>query len=663
MPRTRRIRTSTAALLLTGTLLFPLVPAAATPSLPPDGGASAAQWQGDARAYSNIAATEDVDITMSDGTLLRATVYRPTDAHGNPIAEPLPVVLNLTPYTRLVNTLVDAITEHPQLRPLLDSVIADANVWGEPFDGIHELAQAIPGGGARVLGVNRDLVRSGYVQVIVDVRGTGYSHGTWDVLQAREQKDSVEILQWASEQPWSNGATAMAGISYSAINSLQAASHRPPSLKAVFAVEPAEDLAHDIVMTGGAGGVGFMPLWIGLVNGLKFLPSLEALLAGNFDPAWLADRLADPLVMGEELLEAALFADGIAAHDGPFYAGINPNIENIAVPTFVVGAYHDIFARGQVRIYDRLQLPASQKKLLMGQNFHINPGYRTGGAGQPPTLDVLERTWFDRWVRGVPNGIESYGPIVSDQMGGDWTVTSAIPRAGSEPRKLHLHSTASGTASHALHDGSLRPEPSGPARLSVGPGVQNVCSRDAAVGTAGIVAILGAQCTRDNRFAETEALTFTSEPYAHRLEVSGPMNLRLVTTTDLPEGMWHVTVQDVSPDGLSTTVNSGGLLSSRRAIDASRSTTTATGDYLDAVHPLTRDSVLSVVPGERTVLDIDLRHTDFVLKPGHRLRVTVAAGNPVRYLPLIPSLAATGLQPQHVELDPGQPSWLMFTAK
>ncbi|AEF38959.1 CocE/NonD family hydrolase [Hoyosella subflava] len=655
----------TAGLLLTAALLIPIAPANAQQNLPPDGGTVGERWSqavDSAPQYPSIAVEEDVPIIMSDGVTLRATIYRPADAAGQPVREPLPVVLNLTPYTRLVNTLVDAITEHPELGPLLQTVVRDANLTGTPFDGVEEIAKVLLGGGPRLLGVNRDLIQNGYTQVVVDVRGTGYSQGVWDVLQAREQQDSVEILDWISNQAWSDGSAAMAGISYSAINSLQAASHRPPSLKAVFAVEPAEDLAHDIVMTGGAGGIGFMPLWLTLVNTLKFLPSLDALLTGEFDPAWLADRMAEPFVMGEEFVEGAFFAEGVAAHDGPFFWGLNPQIERIDVPTFVFGAYQDIFARGQVRIYDRLQLPVTEKKLVMGENYHVNPGWRMGGPGQPPRLDVLERAWFDRWVRGVPNGIENYGPIVSDQMGSGWTVSSSIPRPGSEYRKLYLDAAPSGTAAHAVHDGSLNDQPGAPARLSVAPGIENVCSRDAAQGTAGLFAIFGSQCTRDGRTAERDAVTFTTAPIAEATQISGPMNLRLVTRHDMPEGFWHVTVSDVAPDGTSTTVTSGGLLASRRAIDAARSQTTPDGDYIDAVHPLTRESVLPVTPGEPTVLDIDLRHTDALLKAGHRLRVSVSASSIVRYIPLIPDLVATGLAPQHIEIDPAAPSWLLFTA-
>ncbi|MCW4351865.1 CocE/NonD family hydrolase [Hoyosella sp. YIM 151337] len=654
------------ALLLIVALLIPVVPAQAQPAMPADGGRAGAEWGSTTDAapmYPSIVAQEDVPITMSDGVTIRATVYRPADASGQPINEPLPVVVNLTPYTRLVNTLVDAISEHPELGPLLQAVVRDADLTGTPFDGVEEVASVLLGGGARLLGINRNLIQNGYVQVVADVRGTGYSQGVWQVLQAREQQDSVEILDWISAQEWSNGDAAIAGISYSAINGLQAASHRPPSLKAVFAVEPAEDLAHDIVMTGGAGGIGFMPLWLTLVNTLKFLPSLEALLTGQFDPAWLADRMAEPYVLGEEFLEATFLAEGIAAYDGPFFAGINPQVERIQVPTFVFGSYQDIFARGQVRIFDRLQLPPTHKKLVMGENYHANPGWRMGEAGQPPRLDVLARAWFDRWVRGVPNGIDNYGPVVSDQMGGGWVTTTSIPHPGSEYRKLFLDAAPSGSAGHSAHDGSLRETASGQARLSVAPGVENVCSRDSALGTAGLLALLGSQCTRDGRTAERDAVTFTTAPVAQPTQISGPMNLRLVTRHDAPEGFWHVTVSDVAPDGTSTTVTSGGLVSSRRAIDQARSTTTPDGDYIDAVHPLTRESRLPVVPGERTVLDIDLRHTDALLKPGHRLRVSVFASSLVRYIPLIPDLAATGLRPQHIDLDPAEPSWLLFTEK
>src|SRR5690606_34392732 len=74
----------------------------------PTGGASGASWQSlvDAPdAYPNTAVEWDVPITLSDGTVLRANVFRPAHADGTPIDEPTPVVLGLTPYTKLLSTL------------------------------------------------------------------------------------------------------------------------------------------------------------------------------------------------------------------------------------------------------------------------------------------------------------------------------------------------------------------------------------------------------------------------------------------------------------------------------------------------------------------------------------------------------------------------------
>ena len=65
-----------------------------------------------------------------------------------------------------------------------------------------------------VFGINRNLVRSGYVQVL-DVRGTGASQGKWQILGMREQKDSLELIDWVTTQKWCNGRVGMAGWSYS----------------------------------------------------------------------------------------------------------------------------------------------------------------------------------------------------------------------------------------------------------------------------------------------------------------------------------------------------------------------------------------------------------------------------------------------------------------
>ncbi|SIC28674.1 putative peptidase [Mycobacteroides abscessus subsp. abscessus] len=68
----------------------------------------AEQWTATADGpgrYPRVSFTPNVSIALSDGTVLKAQVFRPADADGTPVAERLPVLLNLTPYNKSVTHL------------------------------------------------------------------------------------------------------------------------------------------------------------------------------------------------------------------------------------------------------------------------------------------------------------------------------------------------------------------------------------------------------------------------------------------------------------------------------------------------------------------------------------------------------------------------------
>ncbi|QHE67849.1 CocE/NonD family hydrolase [Rhodococcus sp. WAY2] len=643
---------------------------APTASADPTGGPAAAQWLAavDAPpAYPVIAIDWDVPITMSDGTVLKANVYRPADAAGIPVDTKMPSVLNVTPYTKLIGNVVDSVLAVPGLEDTVVDLVNSYNLAGTPFDGITEAAKVLSGGGMRVFGVNRDLVQNGYTQVVVDARGTGFSQGEWQALGPVEQRDSVEVIDWISKQSWSDGRVGMGGVSYSGINSLQAAGHQPPALKAIFPTEPGNDLLRDIVGTGAGLGVGFMPLWLSLVNGLKFVPDVQALAQGRFDQTWLQARLRDPLTLFPALLEA-MTAPTVndldpgtlrVAQDGEFYEERKARVDNIEVPTMLYGAWHDIFANSEPRVYNEIPLPAGEKQLIMSDAYHINFGGGFGEPGAPPRLDVLERAWYDKWLKGVDNGIDGYGPVTLYQQGNGWTTTDSFPRAGVDYQRMYLSNAPSGTAGHAAHDGSLvAAQPADSANLTVAPGLRALCSRDGAQGTAGAAVIFGSACTKDSRFNEAEGLTFTSAPVTRPTELSGPVNLHLETVLDATDGFWAVTLNDVAPDGTSTTLTNGALTASMRAVDDAQSTKSPNGDYTEPHHHLTVAARQPLVPGEITPVDINFVPTDAVLAPGHRLRVDVYASSFPRYLPLGPMLADSQLKPQHVRLSPDRPSFV-----
>lgn len=646
-----------------------LLSAPAAAGADPTGGDSGARWTATHDGpplFPNVHVDWDVPITMSDGITLKANVYRPANASGAPVDTPFPTIVNLTPYTKLGTAVADAALSIPVLSDLAVDLANNLSLTGTPFSGLTDLTQAIAGGVLQTFAVDRKLIQSGYTQVIVDVRGTGFSQGTWQVLQPREQQDSLEVIDWAAKQPWSNGKVGMTGLSYSAINIVQAAALRPPALQAIFLDEPSADPLRDLIAPGGAIGIGFLPFWLAAVNGGKWLPNVQSMLTGNFDGKWLADRIADPLTYVPLMLQALTApttADippqlsDVLNDQSDLRKGIEPDTSNIAVPAFVIGGWHDVFTNSEPRIYDAIPLPTSRKKLVMGDTYHLSPGSGFGNPGHPPRLDVLQRAWFDKWLKGIDNGIDAYGPVILEQQGGGWSSNQEFPRTGMTYRRMYLDAAPSGSAPLSVHDGSLTSEASRPGRLTVGPGVMSLCSRDSAQVTTGITSVLD-MCGKDSRVSELNALTFTSAPVDRATTISGPVNLHLNTILDAPEGYWSATLNDVAPDGTSTVLTSGQLTASLRAIDDARSGKSPNGDYTDPRYYLSLDKRQPHTPGQPTALDIGLTATDAVIAPGHRIRVDVYAANVPKGLLVRPLLNESALKPQHIELDPNAPSYI-----
>src|SRR4051794_10257778 len=233
---------------------------------------------------------KDVPIVMRDGTVLKANVTRP-DAPGR-----FPVLITQTPYGK-------------------DGAVIGA--LGGDSDG---------------------LVQRGYVQVTVDVRGTGKSAGAWDSFGPSEQQDGYDVVEWAARQAWSDGGVGLDGPSYMGLTQLYTAALRPPHLKAIFPVVPMADGYRDITFSGGDINVSFIPLWLGLVTGGGLAAT---------DPITLLQHVGGALNFTLPTLLGSL-TGGSVAYDGPFWKTRSPIevVDRIRVPAFVVGGLHDLFQRG-----------------------------------------------------------------------------------------------------------------------------------------------------------------------------------------------------------------------------------------------------------------------------------------------------------------------------
>ncbi|MEU5853281.1 CocE/NonD family hydrolase [Saccharopolyspora shandongensis] len=576
-----------------------------------------AAWVARGEEYPATATETDVSIPMSDGVALRGDVQRPADSDGRPVDGRFPVLLTITAYNKAVP------------------------------DGPASAALGDPG----------YFVKRGYVQVTVDARGTGGSGGSWAAFSARENTDAGEIVDWAAspERPWSSGSVGMHGASYLGISQLFAAADRPAGLKAIFPQVPAADTYRDVVASGGALDVGFIPLWLGLVTGTGLIP--PAYGAGGPDNAlqmYLSRVQGATGFTAPMLLSATLGLD--SAFDGPFYAERSPInvVDRIDVPTFLVGGEYDLFQRGTPMVFDRLRERGVPVKMIFGPWDHLqgSTGAGIGEAGHG-TLQELQLRWFDRYVRGLPDPAldADIPPLTWHEINsGEWHHAQGwIDEQRATTFRL------SGTSFPGV-PGKLVADDAEQGQSTVAPvPVSGLCTRSADQWTAGLPNAVGiSRLCEDNRWNDLSGAVFETDPVAQPLRMRGPINARLYTSTPTGNGMLSVSVSSVSPTGEVNRLTGGWQVLSHRALDESRSRY-LDGQLIQPYHPFTKDAQNLLQPGEIAPIDVEVFPTGAVIPPGHRLRISVQAFDVPHLLPTLRDLPAA-LSPLTIHNSAQHPS-------
>lgn len=324
----------------------------------------------------------DVPITVDDGTVLRADVYRPVK-EGK-----YPVLITYGPYGKGMPFKVGykdqwriMAEKHPDVTAGSTNTyqnweVADPEKW----------------------------VRHGYVCIRVDSRGAGRSPGKIDIFSPRETRDFYECIEWAAVQPWSNGKIGLNGISYYAMNQWHVATLQPPHLAAICAWEGAADFYRDIVRHGGIASLTFWENWyttqvIHLEHGYGsrgFVDPNSGLFVSG--PETLTD---------EELAVKRVDLSGmVLAHplDDPFYRERSPEWSKITVPVLSAANWggQGLHPRGN---FEGFTQSASKSKWLEVHGLeHWTEFYTDYGR-------ELQLRFFDRFLKGVENGWEKQPPV------------------------------------------------------------------------------------------------------------------------------------------------------------------------------------------------------------------------------------------------------------
>jgi ABC-2 type transport system ATP-binding protein len=226
------------------------------------------------------------------------------------------------------------------------------------------------------------LVAQGYAALTFDARGHGQSEGLVSIDGPREIQDVRELFGWLAARPTVNGGRIGAfGFSYGGGAIWRAAAAGVP----FAAIEPAitwTDL-YSALMPQDLARSGVL---------LGFWQSIEAHPAPGLEP------IVNDAIAGRNLGAIHAFAD---------QRSVRTLLGSIRMPTFLIQGRRDFaFDLGHaLTAYSRLKAP---KRLYLADFGHLpapNP------PGEAAHLLPETRAWFDRYLKGLPNGIDRKPPI------------------------------------------------------------------------------------------------------------------------------------------------------------------------------------------------------------------------------------------------------------
>lgn len=534
----------------------------------------------------------DVPAQMSDGTILRANVYRPA-GEGK-----WPVLLTRLPYGK----------DFPIATFVLDPMMA---------------------------------ARRGYVVIIQDTRGRFASGGEWDPFR-REAQDGIETIAWAANLLYSNGSVGMYGASYFGFTQWAAAVNQPPALKAMVPFVTWSDPFNGILFRGGAFELGTAGAWQMSTLGLNVVMRRYQ---GDSDPRNLGQAIYN-LVKEVDTLGTEGYWSLPLKEFGPLKRSdvgtsffeiiekpmdrefaepltIKGKQEQVTVPTFNIGGWYDIFLNDTIENFKAMREHGSteqarQSKLLIGPWTHTgsnNPiGEMNFGLGATTAFINLQidfvsmqLRWFDHWLKGIDTGMLNDAPIKLFVMGANiWRDEQEWPLARAVETRYYLHSQ--GHANTLNGDGVL-----GATAPEVEPTDSYVYDPANPVLTRGGALLLPSEFPGgpyDQRATEgrEDVLVYSTAPLEQDVEVTGPILVHLWATSSAPDTDFVARLVDVHPNGYAQNLTDGIIRARYR-------------------HAARGEASSLLQPGETYEYEIDLWATSNVFKKGHRIRLDITSSN------------------------------------
>jgi putative CocE/NonD family hydrolase len=545
-------------------------------------------------------------VTVRDGTKLAVDVIRPA-VDGKAVEGKFPVVWTHSRYQRGGPDIKAIDASHDVANVRSTEVASEASLARRNAPSQVDMSPGL-----------QRLVKHGYAVVSVQVRGGGASFGRYEGLfSPAETRDAYDVMDWMTKQPWCDGNLGMFGGSYLGITQYMAASTKHPALKAIFPDVALFDM-YDVLYDGGIYRENMIQHWGILTHSLDVVypePPVDADSAGSLRAAALKEHEKNWNVIDQ--FRAARWRD----YDTKDFAYSRHNpadfltaMNQAAVPAYHIGGWYDVFARDELMWWVNYTGP---DRVTMGPWSHAYVDSAIA-ADRARITDAEQHRWFDRWLKGIQNGIDTEPPIhyaiIDDQKRWTWRTASEWPAKGVTGIDYFFAAGPSGSVK-SVNDGLLTTKPSAPGADRYLVDLTTTTGKSSRWDDAVAQSPMKYPDLAPN---DAKSLTYTTPPLESDLTIVGHPVVTIWVSSDQPDGDFHAVLTEVDSTGFSRYVTEGMLRASNR------DTTTAPWNNLGLPwHRGNKADRKPLAPGQAVQLSFSLEPTATLFNRGHRLRVTI----------------------------------------
>jgi len=599
-------------------------PAGAHSDAPAPGTAATAAPAASAPGEYGVKLQADVMVPMRDGIRLATDIYLP--AQGGQVAGGrFPVILERTPYDK-----------------------------SAPSRSERTPTIAQPKSRAEVAAF---FVSRGYVVIYQDCRGRYKSEGAY-VKYLSDGLDGYDTCEWILRQAWCSGGIGTMGLSYAAHTQGALGSAGAPGVRAMFLDSGGFANAYQGGIRQGGAFELKQVTWAfsealnsrTLRDDAAKLAAMRAIDLKEWFGRMPWRRGASPLTLAPEY-EDYVFDQWEHGDFGPFWQQLGIYAQGYyrqfpEAAMVHMSSWYDPYTRTATENYLALsRLKRGPVRLILGPWTHGDRQLSYVGEvdfGPAAVVDgnlasdflTLRLRWFDRWLRGIANGVESEPAVRIFVMGGGsgaknaqgrldhggrWRAESdwPLPDTRWTPYYLradHTLSTRPPAASTAL---AYRYDPRQPVPTIGG----NITSgRPIMVGGAfdqrERAEFFGSRSPYPPLAGRPDVLVFQTAALAEDLEVTGPIRVRLWVSSDCPDTDFTAKLIDVYPPSADYR---GGFAMN------------LTDGLLRVRYRDSWEKPALMRAGEMYAITIDIFPTSNLFKRAHRVRLDISSSNFPRF--------------------------------